>query len=159
LLGEPTIPRNYGNGPGSFTVNMRISRSFQFGLINKTSVAPAKAPGATAAAPPAGGAKQPAGTSGPMAAGGGAGAKVAAVSPGGPAPQGGPSGEKRYNLTVSINFQNLLNNVNLGTPVGNLLSPSFGESVNLSGSFGGFGGGGSSGAGNRRIYAQVRLNF
>ena len=97
-----------------------------------------------------------------MLAGGGDGgqAKVAAV---GAAPQGGgraaPS-EKRYTLNVSVNFQNLLNRVNLGTPVGNLLSPNFGESLGLAGSFGGFGGGGGSvGAGNRRIYAQVRLNF
>jgi hypothetical protein len=90
-----------------------------------------------------------------------------AAGPGvGPGGQGGPGGtasEKRYNLNVSINFQNLFNNVNLGLPVGNLLSPSFGQSLGLGGSFGGFGGfggpGGSSGAGNRRIYAQVRLNF
>jgi hypothetical protein len=41
-----------------------------------------------------------------------------------------------------------------------LSSPNFGESLGLAGSFGGFGGGGgSNGAGNRRIYAQVRLNF
>jgi hypothetical protein len=83
----------------------------------------------------------------------------------GAGPQGGPSGgapsEKRFNLNVSINFQNLFNRVNLGTPVGNLLSPNFGQSLGLAGSFGGFGGGGggSTGAGNRRIYAQVRLNF
>ncbi|PWT91153.1 MAG: hypothetical protein C5B55_08600 [Blastocatellia bacterium] len=82
------------------------------------------------------------------------------AAPGGPAPQGRASGEKRYNLTVSINFQNLLNNVNLAPPVGNLSSPNFGESLGLSGSFGGFGGGGGgTGAGNRRIYAQVRLTF
>jgi hypothetical protein len=51
--------------------------------------------------------------------------------------------------------------VNLSTPVGNLSSPNFGESLGLGGSFGGFGGGGGggTGAGNRRIYAQVRLNF
>ena len=67
--------------------------------------------------------------------------------------------EKRFNLNVSINFQNLLNHVNLSTPVGNLSSPSFGESLGLGGAFGGFGGGGSTGAGNRRIYAQVRFNF
>jgi uncharacterized membrane protein len=68
--------------------------------------------------------------------------------------------EKRYNLNVSINFQNILNHVNLATPVGNLSSPSFGESLGLGGTFGGFGGGGgSTGAGNRRIYAQVRFNF
>jgi len=50
--------------------------------------------------------------------------------------------------------------VNVAPPVGNLLSPNFGQSLALSGSFGGFGGGGgSAGAGNRRIYARVRLNF
>ena len=91
--------------------------------------------------------------------GGGAGAKVAAV---GAAPQrggGAAPAEMKYTLNVSINFQNLLNNVNLNTPVGNLLSPSFGQSTGLS-SFGGFGGGGgSTGAGNRRIYAQLRFNF
>jgi hypothetical protein len=93
---------------------------------------------------------------------GGGSLRAAAVGPG---PQGvggaaAPS-EKRYNLNVSINFQNILNRVNLGTPVGNLSSPDFGESVGLAGTFGGFGGagGGSTGAGNRRIYAQVRLNF
>jgi hypothetical protein len=76
-------------------------------------------------------------------------------------PQGGgaPS-EKRYNLNVSINFQNLFNHVNLGDAGWQSFSPSFGESLGLGGAFGGFGGGGgSSGAGNRRIYAQVRLNF
>jgi hypothetical protein len=49
--------------------------------------------------------------------------------------------------------------VNLGLPVGNLSSPSFGESVGLGGTFGGGGGPGSAGAGNRRVYAQVRFNF
>ena len=98
-----------------------------------------------------------------MAAGGGGQVKVAAVGAG-PGPQGGgpaaPS-EKRYTLNVSINFQNILNRVNLATPVGNLASPNFGESLGVAGGFGGFGGGGggSTGAGNRRIYAQVRLNF
>ena len=93
-------------------------------------------------------------------AGSGGGARVAAVGPG---PQGGSPAvptEKRYNLNVSIYFQNILNRVNLSTPVGNLSSPSFGESLGLGGAVGGFGGGGgSAGGGNRRIYAQVRLNF
>jgi hypothetical protein len=44
--------------------------------------------------------------------------------------------------------------------VGNLSSASFGQSLGLQGSFGGFGGGlGSSGAGNRRITAQLRFSF
>ncbi|HYV84025.1 MAG TPA: carboxypeptidase regulatory-like domain-containing protein [Pyrinomonadaceae bacterium] len=154
LPGETIIPRNFGNAPGAFVVNLRISRAFAFGNINR---------GNAAAARPAGGPGGPGG--GP---GGGA-AVAAAGGGGGPRPAGaGPQGgggasasEKRYNLNVSINFQNLLNHVNLGPPVGNLASPSFGESLGLGGAFGGFGGpgGGSTGAGNRRIYAQIRLNF
>ena len=156
LPGETIIPRNYGQAPGAFVVNMRISRAFAFGTINRGNAAAQAGPGRAApgAARPAGG------PGGPAAAGGGGGARVAAVGPG---PQGGSPAaptEKRFNLNVSINFQNLLNHVNLSTPVGNLSSPSFGKSLGLGGAFGGFGGGGgSSGAGNRRIYAQVRLNF
>lgn len=148
LLGETIIPRNFGQAPGSFVVNMRISRAFAFGNINRGNNA--------AQARPAGG---PGGAPGGAAVVGGGGPRV--VGPGGPGPQGAGPGasEKRFNLNVSINFQNLLNRVNLATPVGNLSSPSFGESLALGGAFGGFGGGGSTGAGNRRIYAQVRLNF
>ena len=158
LPGETIIPRNYGQAPGAFVVNLRVSRAFAFGVINRNKAAAARPAGQTAAAAPAGGPAS--GPGGPAAAGGG-GARVAAVGPG---PQGGGGAaaaptEKRYNLNVSINFQNLFNRVNLGTPVGNLSSPSFGESLGLGGAFGGFGGGGSTGAGNRRIYAQVRLNF
>jgi hypothetical protein len=164
LPGETIIPRNYGQAPGSFVVNLRISRAFAFvDKGNANAAAPARPAGQTAAAASSGatGEKRPAGgPGGPMlAGGGGAGAKVAAVGPG---PQGASAAapsEKRFNLNVSINFQNLFNRVNLATPVGNLSSPSFGESLGLGGAFGGFGGGGSSGAGNRRIYAQVRFNF
>jgi len=55
--------------------------------------------------------------------------------------------------------------VNLGTPVGNLSSPNFGQSLGLAGSFGGFGGfgggggGGGTGSGNRKVYLNVRFNF
>src|SRR6185369_7753183 len=117
LPGETRIPRNIGNAPGAFVVNLRISRAFAFGNINR---------GNAAAARPAGGPGGPGG--GPAAAG----------------PQGGgaPASEKRYNLNVSLNFQNLLNHVNLGLPVGNLASPSFGESLGLGPVFGGGGNGG-----------------
>jgi hypothetical protein len=162
--GEQIIPRNYGQAPGNFYVNLRVSRTFTFGTINRgNAAAPSKPAGQTTAAN-AGGDKRPAGgPGGPTSAGGGA--KVAAVGLG---PQGGSGGsqaarptEKRYTLNVSLNFQNILNRVNLATPVGNLSSPSFGESLGLAGTFGGLGGsaGGSGGAGNRRIYATVRLNF
>jgi hypothetical protein len=79
---------------------------------------------------------------------------------------GGNSAEKKYSLTLSLNFQNLLNNVNYGQPTGNLSSPFFGQSTFISGGFGGFGpggggggGGGGAGAGNRKLTAQVRFNF
>ena len=135
LPGETIIPRNFGQAPGSFIVNLRISRAFAFGDSGSGAARPQAQPG-------------------PAMAGG-----HSMMRPGGPGPQGGPPpSEKRFNLNVSINFQNLLNRVNLATPVGNLSSPSFGESLGLSPSFGG-NAGGSTGAGNRRIYAQVRLNF
>jgi hypothetical protein len=151
LPGETIIPRNYGHAPGAFVVNLRVSRAFAFGVINRGNAAAAKPTGQTAAAPAGG-------PGGPAPAGGGSGVRTAAVGVG---PQGGAgaASEKRYNLNVSINFQNIFNRVNLGVPVGNLSSPSFGESLGLGGAFGGFGAPGSTGAGNRRIYAQVRLNF
>lgn len=158
--GETIIPRNFGQAPGSFVVNLRISRAFQFGVINRGNAAAAARPSATAGGG-TGDKKPVGGPGGPsLAAGGGGGAaKVAAIGPQGGGGGAAPS-EKRYTLNVSLNFQNLFNRVNLATPVGNLASPSFGESLGLGGAFGGFGGGGgSTGAGNRRIYAQVRLNF
>lgn len=160
LPGETIVPRNFGKSPGSFVVTLRVSRTFAFGTINSGNNA-ARAQNQRAVGG-ADGAKRPAGgPGGPMLAGGGGGAKVVAAGMG---PQGGgaPSSEKRYTLNVSINIQNLLNRVNLSPPVGNLSSPNFGESLGLGGSFGGFGGPGGTGgggAGNRRIYAQVRLNF
>ena len=95
--------------------------------------------------------------------------------PGGGGPRGGGGGERggfggggfgggggesgrRYNLTVSINFQNLLNHANLANPTGNLSSTFFGISNSTSGGFGGFGGGGNL-AYNRRIDASVRFSF
>jgi hypothetical protein len=66
---------------------------------------------------------------------------------------GGVNTNRRYNLTFSISARNLFNNVNLGTPVGNLNSPLFGQANGLAGGF--FG----STAANRRIDLQVRFLF
>ncbi|HJT66163.1 MAG TPA: TonB-dependent receptor [Pyrinomonadaceae bacterium] len=159
LPGETIVPRNFGHSPGSVVVSMRVSRTFAFGTVGGASKAAARPAGASSgtdtAKRPGGGGGGPSLPPGDVA--------LAKMAANGPSPQraAGQAAEKRYNLTVSLNFQNLLNHVNLGPPVGNLSSPSFGESVGLGGSFGGFGGpaGGSAGAGNRRIYAQVRFNF
>jgi len=63
-------------------------------------------------------------------------------------------------MTFSIQAQNIFNRANLGTPVGNLSSSRFGQSLSTVGSFGPFGGGGPRQAGsNRTIELQVRFSF
>ena len=160
--GEGIVPRNYGHATGSFTANLRITRSFGFVNVRRAAAAAPTSGQTTAAAdskrPTSGGP-----TRGPMVAGGGGGGEMR----GGGGPQmmgmgggGAGSAEKKYNLTVSLFFQNILNNVNYGPPDGNLSSPLFGQPRSLGGSFGGFGGpGGSPNAGNRRVSLNLRLNF
>jgi hypothetical protein len=155
LTGERIVPRNFGESPGFVVVNFRIGRTFTFGTINR---------GNAAARPAAGGPGGPGGAGGQnvVAAGAGGGPRVAAVGPAGPQGPGGPPSEKRFTLNVSLYVNNVFNHVNLGRPEGNLSSPNFGESLGLNttaASFGGAGAAGSAGAGNRRIYAQLRLNF
>jgi hypothetical protein len=75
---------------------------------------------------------------------------------------GGGDAAKRYNLTFSVNFQNILNHANLSPPVGNLSSLLFGISNSSAGGFGGFGGGRGGGGStpyNRLIEAQIRFSF
>ena len=151
LPGEQIVPRNFGQAPGAVVVNLRIGRSFAFGTINR---------GNAAAARPA--ASGPGGAGGPVVAAAGGGGPRMAAGPGGPQGPGGAPSEKRFTLNVSLYFNNILNHVNLAPPVGNLSSPNFGQSLALSSTalqFGGPGAAGSAGAGNRRIYAQLRLNF
>lgn len=151
--GTPLIPRNYGEGPGFFSVNLGISRTFGFGEL------PGARAAAAPAAPPAGasgGGGRPGG--GQRSGGGGAAGGQRAPSGGGPgAGPGGAGAEKRYNLTFSVNINNLFNRSNLSSPVGNLNSPLFGQSLST---LGGFGDGGTNAASaNRRISAGVRFNF
>lgn len=173
-VGETLIPRNFGEGPGFVSVNMRVSKTWNFGALPSASAARTGSQGGQGQGGQRGGGR---GAGGgvpqiPSTGGGGGSSRGGAASRGGGgglgAPPGGGGAEaKRYSMQFSLNFQNLLNHVNLSTPVGNLSSPFFGESLSLNGGFGGFGGpgagggatGGSSGAGNRRVTAQVRFNF
>jgi hypothetical protein len=174
--GEALIPRNFGQGPGFVSVNMRISKTWNFGAIHSATASTGREGqggqrgggaargqgGGTPRIPNVGGGGIPGG--GPSEGGRSGGGGI----PGGAGPGGGGEA-KRYSMQFSLNFQNLFNHVNLSTPVGNLSSPSFGQSLSLNGGFGGFGGiggggggggaGGGSGAGNRRVTAQVRFNF
>jgi hypothetical protein len=162
-VGETIIPRNYGKASGSFTANLRVARTFGFGDLHKTSAANQKPASSTT-----GGDKRGPGgpgARGPMIMGGGGGEGKGPGGGGGGGMMGGGGGgatsEKKYNLTVSLFFLNILNDVNLGNYVGNLSSPLFGQPQSVAGSFGGFGGGGagSANAGNRRIYVNLRLTF
>jgi hypothetical protein len=111
LPGQTIIPRNLGRGPGQFTVNLRVSKRFNFGV---------RGPNATADAQPfqRGGRGFPGG-------GGGRGGNRAG------------SGESLYSITFSLSARNLLNSVNLAQPIGNLSSSRFGESVAIRGGRGG----------------------
>lgn len=173
--GDPLIPRNFGQGPGFFSVNMRISKTWSFGRLPSTRAANQPAQGQTAEGSTAAGgrggrggggrdsggdAPRIAGGGGPMGIGGGQGGGGPRGGGGIPGVGGSGAAEgKRYTMQFSLNFSNIFNNVNLSTPVGSLSSPSFGQSLGLGGGFGGFGGGGGGGAGNRRVTAQVRFNF
>jgi len=136
------IPVNYLSGPDHFTLNLRLAKTFGFGPERKTGTAQrGEGPGS---GPTFGGAGGPRG-------GGGFGRG----GPGGPGGLfgGGGTSSRRYSLTLSVNARNVLNRVNLATPVGNLSSPLFGQSNALAG--GPF----SSPASNRRIELQAAFNF
>jgi uncharacterized membrane protein YgcG len=159
--GDVMIPRNFGDGPGSTTVNLRVSKTWSFGseggsnanernrqdgqrndgqrAVMGGGMAGGRGPGG----PGGGGPGGPGGGRGGFGGGGGG--------------FGGGGGNGRYNLTFSLNFNNLLNHTNLGNPVGNLGSRLFGQSTSTAGGFGGFGAAGV--AYNRRIDAQLRFTF
>jgi hypothetical protein len=142
---EQLIPRNYGNGPSFFNVNLGLSRTFGFGG--------SRTDAATAAAQRGGG-RDGAGGGGRRGGGFGGAGGFGGEGRGG----GGGASDSRYSLTFSMQIQNLLNTNNEGTPVGNLSSQLFGESLSTAGGFG-RGGAGNPAAGNRRIIGSVRFSF
>jgi hypothetical protein len=143
--GSAVIPRNYGRAPGFFSVNMRLSKTVGFGE-----------PAAAGAGQ--GGGRRGGGGGGRGGRGGGGRGGGGRGGGGGESLGGGESTEHRYNLTLSLNVQNLFNHPSLGTPVGNLNSPFFGQAVNGGGRFG-FGGGGGQNGGARRVDLQLRFGF
>lgn len=173
--GEALIPRNFGAGPGFFSVNTRISKTWSFGSTAASRAASQRNQSQQQGQAGAGGSGAGGGAGGgagtPRIPGGGGGGPTMGMGGGGgqrggggiPGLGGGAAEGKRYSLQFSVNFSNLFNTVNLSTPVGSLSSPSFGQSLGLGGGFGGFGGGGGGGggggAGNRRVSAQLRFNF
>jgi len=160
--GDVMIPRNFAEGPGSVTVNLRVSKTWSFG---------SEGPGSNAANQQNGQDGQRDAQRQRMMGGGMAGGRgPGGGGPGGGGPGGGGrggfggggfggggAGTGRYSLTFSLNFQNILNHVNFANPVGNLGSGLFGQSTSTAGGFGGFGAGPT--AYNRRVDAQIRFTF
>jgi hypothetical protein len=168
--GQTIVPRNYAEGPGFISINLRVGRTFAFGDL----------PGAAERRKVAEEQKKQQqeqqrasrGNRGGSSGRGSSGSAPAGGAPRGNAPQvssglgggmmimmGAPGGTegKRYTMNFSLNFINLLNHTNFGNPVGNLRSTFFGQSLGPMGSFG-FGGGNPN-AGNRRVQASFRFSF
>jgi hypothetical protein len=148
------IPRNYGIAPGSFNVNMGLSKTFGFGDSRNNAVGQNNQPGGQPGNQGQGGGRGPGGGG---RGGGGQMIMLGGGSGGGGMFFGGGDNSKPYNITVSVNASNLLNTVNLGSPQGSMTSPFFGKSTSTGGSFGFFGGGG--GSNNRRVNLSVRFNW
>lgn len=155
--GDVMIPRNFGEGPGSVTVNMRVSKTWSFGSEGGSSNAQNRQGQGTDAQ--RGGGMMGGGMMGrgPGGPGGGGPSGGGMRGGGGGGFGGGGNSGGRYSLTFSLNFQNLLNHNNPGQPTGNLGSSFFGQSTSTGGGFGGFGG--ANAAFNRRVDAQIRFSF
>jgi hypothetical protein len=150
--GMTIIPVNYGKAFPQYNVNLRISKTWGFGELTQAArnrqqqqdAGGGRGPGFGQAA--GGGGRGGGGGGGPRGGGGG--------MPG----MGGDSSGRRYSLTASIMFHNMFNTVNPAAPIGNLLSPSYGEAIaQVSG--GAFGGAGAAQAFNRRIDLSLRFTF
>src|SRR6185312_3003577 len=159
------IPRNCGEGPGSLSTNLRISKTFGFGKESNPTARNNRGgqqgqQGQGQAGTGRMGGMIMGGGGGPRGGGGGGGERGGGGGFGGGGFGGGGEGGRRYGLTVSVNIQNVLNHANLANPTGNLSSRLFGISNATSGGFGGFGGGGGGSlAYNRKIDASVRFTF
>jgi hypothetical protein len=132
------IPRNYAQGPGSFTMNLRVSRTFGFGPSRGAS---------------SGGGGSFGGERGSHGSRGGSSGMRMGGSSHGMFDSG--SSDHRYSVTLSVSARNILNHVNPGQPIGNLASPLFGLSNSLGGGYGSYG----SSANNRRLDFQLRFSF
>jgi hypothetical protein len=168
------VPRNYLTSAGNISMNMRVSRTFGFGPKRggNSAVAgttPGGDPGAGGGDMGGGGGRGGFGGGGPRGGGGGGGARGGGggggMRMGGGGGRGGRGGatsltEHRFNVTLSANFNNILNHYNPAGYVGNLNSPQFGQATGISTGYGaGFGRGGGGAANNRRIDLSMRLNF
>ena len=139
--GQPLVPINSATGPTLFTLNLRMSKTFGFGREIKNGSASGQGrPGGYGGH----GGGFPGGGLGPGGLSGGGRGGMFGM---------GPATDRRFNLTFTVSARNVLNRVNLSTPIGELSSPLFAQSNALAG------GPYSSSGASRRIDLQVLLSF
>jgi hypothetical protein len=140
--GQEILGRNYGRGPGSVTVNVRVSKSIGFGKAREASSNSQAAPAAAT------GGDGRRGGAGPFSTGGGLRSIFAN------APSSHP-----YNLSISMDLENITNHNNPGPIIGSVTSPLFGRANEPAGARDLGGGGFSESANNRRLELQIRFTF
>ncbi|HJQ68187.1 MAG TPA: carboxypeptidase regulatory-like domain-containing protein [Blastocatellia bacterium] len=167
--GDEIIPRNFGQGPSFVSVNLSVAKTFGFGPPQGGNF-PAQATNRQQSSGQGQQAQNQQGQGqrgnnqrgnnqnrgqGRGGQGGPAGGQMVTRGPGGPGGGGFGGGgffsgdsRNKYNLTLQLNFNNLLNHPNLGNYNGTLTSPFFG----LANRTAGF-------DGSRRIEASLRFSF
>ena len=159
--GDQIIPRNFGQSPGFFSVNLSVSKTFGFGPPpnnfgrmaaqqnnqQQQGNRQGNQQGQNQRAANRGGNNQNRG--GAVGAGGGGPVMIRSGGPGGGGPGGfggfGGDARHKYNITIGINAQNLLNHANPSGFSGVLTSPFFGIANRTLNS--------------RRIEASLRFGF
>jgi hypothetical protein len=144
------VPRNLLTMPGMFSINMRFYRVFGFGPMKNGT---AQAGGGGGRGGFGGGGPRGGGPGGGMRMGGG----------GGRGAFNSGETDHRFNLTASVQVENILNHFNPGGYQGVITNPFFLQATSVNTGFGGGGygggGGGGSAANNRRLSLGLRLTF
>ncbi|MGH9605190.1 MAG: carboxypeptidase regulatory-like domain-containing protein [Terracidiphilus sp.] len=140
--GEAIVPTDLGNSPSAVAVNLRLSRTFGIG------------PKVEATGGPPRGGGGPGGGGGHGGGRGGFGGGFGGPFGGGGGMHGGISNTgRKYALNFSAQALNLFNDIDYGTPVGNIENSRFGQSTSLQkGIF-------TSGSAARRIFFQAAFQF
>jgi hypothetical protein len=171
------VPRNFLDGAGNVSANLRISKTIGLGAKRGggNNAVAGGTPGGDQSGMGGGdmggggggrGGRMGGGGGGGGRAGGGGGPRGGGgMRMGGGGGRGGRGGggaasDRRYSVTFSANFNNVLNHYNPSGYVGNLNSPQFGQATGSSTGYGAGVGGGRGGAGgNRRIDFSMRFSF
>ncbi len=164
-FGGTLVPRNFLTMPDLVSLNIRIYRTFGFGPKRDPNAATPDARGGGGGGFGGPGGGGPGGPGGGGARGGG-GMRMGGGGGRGGMGGGGETTDKRFNMTIGANINNVLNHFNPGGYNGNMTSIYFLQATSVNSAFGGGGpggggpgGGGGSVANNRRVDLSLRFTF